>query len=64
MGYIDLTLGRYDYQVPSALVKTYFDSLEAPAGKSFIWFEKSGHLPNIEESNLFQQILIDSKNEL
>jgi pimeloyl-ACP methyl ester carboxylesterase len=51
-------LGRHDYEVPSVLSAVYFDSLKAPQ-KSLCWFENSSHLPNTEERNLFNQILIE-----
>ena len=51
-------LGRHDYEVPSVLSEKYFNALEAPS-KELIWFEKSAHLPNTEERELFNGILID-----
>jgi pimeloyl-ACP methyl ester carboxylesterase len=51
-------LGRHDYEVPSVLSENYFNALKAPS-KELIWFEKSAHLPNTEERDLFNKILID-----
>lgn len=44
--------GRRDYTVPCELVTEYAEALRAPA-KSVIWFERSGHLPNFEEPEVF-----------
>jgi pimeloyl-ACP methyl ester carboxylesterase len=52
-------LGRHDYEVPSVLSEQYFRALNAPA-KSLVWFEHSAHLPNTEERELFNQVLIES----
>ena len=51
-------LGRHDYEVPSVLSAQYFDYLKAPYKKLY-WFENSSHLPNTEECELFNQILVD-----
>jgi pimeloyl-ACP methyl ester carboxylesterase len=40
--------GRYDYTVPSAFVKRWFDEVQAPS-KRFVWFENSAHLIYEEE---------------
>ena len=50
-------LGRYDWQVPSILAKSYFDGIQAPY-KKLIWFEQSGHNPSFEEPGKFDQVLI------
>lgn len=50
--------GRYDYCVPSVLVEEYVDKLDAPR-KEIIWFEKSAHMINIEETSLYQDVLIN-----
>ncbi|MEM8969777.1 MAG: alpha/beta hydrolase [Bacteroidota bacterium] len=49
--------GRYDYCVPSELVEQYVNRLQAPY-KELIWFEKSAHMINIEETSLYQDVLI------
>ncbi|MCX6175491.1 MAG: alpha/beta hydrolase [Ignavibacteriales bacterium] len=51
-------LGRHDCEVPSVLSAKYFDFLKAPYKKLF-WFENSSHLPNTEERELFNQLLVD-----
>ncbi len=51
-------LGRYDYEVPSILAEQYFNALIAPS-KTLHWFENSAHLPNNEERDLFNQILVE-----
>lgn len=44
--------GRYDYTTPSLSAYKFYEMLEAPE-KEFIWFEKSAHLPMIEEVDKF-----------
>ena len=51
-------LGRHDFEVPSDLSKQYLDSLKSPM-KTLYWFENSAHLPNTEERELFNQILVE-----
>ena len=50
--------GRYDYGTPFALVEKYFDIINAPH-KEIIWFEKSGHFPNLEEPRKYQDKIIN-----
>jgi pimeloyl-ACP methyl ester carboxylesterase len=50
--------GRHDYCVPSELVVKYMDILEAPH-KEIIWFKNSAHMIPIEETDLYQDILIN-----
>lgn len=45
-----LLLGRYDFNCPSTLAQEWFDKLSAPV-KKLIWFEKSAHSPQWEESD-------------
>ena len=44
-------LGRHDRTVTAsaAMAERYFKELEAPKGKHLIWFEDSGHWPQLEE---------------
>lgn len=35
--------GRYDWNAPAELVEEYFQQLDAPAGKTFIWGEQAAH---------------------
>jgi len=50
--------GRYDYCVPSELVEQYVSRLKAPH-KELVWFEKSAHMINIEETSRYQDVLIN-----
>jgi pimeloyl-ACP methyl ester carboxylesterase len=50
--------GRRDYQTPSKVLEKYFHELQAPI-KEIIWFEDSGHFPNIEEPEKYQEFMID-----
>ena len=48
-------LGRHDRTVTAsaALAERYFAGLDAPKGKHLIWFENSGHWPQLEEPQKF-----------
>jgi pimeloyl-ACP methyl ester carboxylesterase len=50
-------LGRHDYEVPSVLSAKYFEALTAPR-KQLVWFERSSHMPNTEERDLFNEFMI------
>jgi pimeloyl-ACP methyl ester carboxylesterase len=50
--------GRYDYQTPFELLEDYFEMLEAPY-KEIVWFENSGHVPNLDEPEVYQDMLIN-----
>ena len=50
-------VGRYDYFTPSEIVEDYYQKLSAPQGKYLIWFEKSGHRPEMEEVDKFYSIV-------
>ena len=49
--------GRYDYTTPGVLVEQFYASLQAPY-KKLIWFERSAHMPHLEEPDKFQRELI------
>lgn len=53
-------LGRHDCTVTAsaAMADRYFNELEAPKGKHLIWFENSGHWPQLEESERFRDQVI------
>ena len=48
--------GRHDNNTPSALVQSYFDSIQAP-DKDLIWFEHSAHVPMAEEPEKYKKLL-------
>jgi pimeloyl-ACP methyl ester carboxylesterase len=50
--------GRHDYECPSEIAERYFNALRAPA-KELIWFDRSAHLPNAEEPDLFNKIMVE-----
>jgi pimeloyl-ACP methyl ester carboxylesterase len=50
--------GRWDRECPSPLAAKYFDALEAPA-KELVWFERSAHMPNLEERDAFNRVLAE-----
>jgi pimeloyl-ACP methyl ester carboxylesterase len=50
--------GRHDHECPSEIAERYFGALRAPA-KGLIWFDRSAHLPNAEERDLFNKIMVE-----
>ncbi|MGI5918657.1 MAG: alpha/beta fold hydrolase [Christensenellales bacterium] len=50
-------IGRHDINAPTALVEDYYSVLQAPH-KELVWFERSGHMPWVEESELFIEKLL------
>lgn len=56
---IFIAAGRYDHVTDAALAHAYFDRITAPQ-KSFIWFEKSGHNPHLEEAARFNAWMIET----
>jgi proline iminopeptidase len=52
--------GRHDYATPPALVASYVDALDAPRGKSLVWFESSAHMPHYEEPTHFRAAVLDA----
>ena len=53
-------LGRHDHQVSSATAEKYFNYLKTPK-KKIIWFENSGHNPQFEEADAFNEAVISVK---
>lgn len=49
--------GRFDHEVPSEIAERYFNHIKAPS-KELIWFENSAHMPNTEERDLFNKIIV------
>jgi pimeloyl-ACP methyl ester carboxylesterase len=49
--------GRSDWECPYGIAESYFDSVRAPS-KELIWFDRSAHLPNSEERDLFNQVMV------
>lgn len=52
-------VGRHDYFTPSQLVVEYYERLIAPQGKELIWFEESGHEPELQEPEKFYDIMVN-----
>ena len=50
--------GCHDFATPSSVAKDWFDTLEAPF-KRWRWFERSAHLPHIEEPGRFSSYLFE-----
>ncbi|MBC8488360.1 MAG: alpha/beta hydrolase [Bacteroidetes bacterium] len=51
--------GRYDYFTPSEIVENYYQKLQASKGKDFIWFERSGHYPELEEPEKIHDVMVN-----
>jgi len=47
--------GRYDHLLSASVAERYFQNLEAPSGKRFIWFESSGHWPQFEQPKKYRE---------
>lgn len=58
-------LGTNDHTAiaSAAMAERYFNALDAPRGKRLIWFEHSGHWPQIEEPRRFQEEVIRAADE-
>jgi pimeloyl-ACP methyl ester carboxylesterase len=50
--------GRHDVGTNPEVVNRYAAGLDAPRGKSFVWFENSAHMPYYEEPVLFREVLL------
>jgi pimeloyl-ACP methyl ester carboxylesterase len=57
--------GRHDrvVTVSAAMAERYFAALDAPRGKRLVWFEHSGHWPQLQEPDRFQGELIRAAEE-
>ena len=52
-----LFMGKYDYNTVSGLAREWLENLKAPY-KEFFEFEKSGHTPQWEESEKFNELFV------
>ena len=50
--------GRHDFATPPDLVASYVGALDAPRGKSLVWFEGSAHMPHYEEPARFREAFL------
>jgi pimeloyl-ACP methyl ester carboxylesterase len=50
--------GRKDVGTNPEVVASYAAALDAPRGKSFVWFEDSAHMPYYEEPVLFRAAIL------
>ncbi len=51
--------GRLDAAAPPELTRRYHDQLDAPRGKTLVWFEHSAHMPHVDEPELFRRHLLE-----
>lgn len=49
--------GSHDMTTPISLARDYFEQLDAPAGKHWVEFENSAHMPMYEEPDQFRKLL-------
>ena len=47
--------GRYDHLLSASVAERYFQNLEAPSGKRLVWFENSGHWPQLEQAKKYRE---------
>jgi pimeloyl-ACP methyl ester carboxylesterase len=47
--------GRHDHLLSGSVAERYFQNLEAPSGKRFVWFENSGHWPQLEQAKKYRE---------
>jgi len=55
--------GKCDYQVPITIAQQYYKTLKCK-DKKFFTFNKSGHIPNYEEPELFYRTMLEIKKEI
>jgi pimeloyl-ACP methyl ester carboxylesterase len=58
-----LLQGRHDYVAPTSIAEQFYQKLQAPKGKQFIWFEESAHEPQYEEPGTFRDVLLTVKQQ-
>lgn len=51
--------GKYDMTVPTVLVENFYKSLDAEKGKKLVIFENSAHVPMIEETEKYEDLLVN-----
>jgi pimeloyl-ACP methyl ester carboxylesterase len=56
-----LLQGRLDYVAPPSIAEQYYQALQAPKGKQFIWFDESAHMPQYEEPGKFREAMLTIK---
>lgn len=54
---IVMVQGRLDMVAPGDAAQHFFDSLESPS-KQLVWFERSAHTPQFDESQQFRDLLL------
>jgi proline iminopeptidase len=53
---VAIAAGRFDFATPSSVALEWYEKLEAPR-KSWMWFERSAHMPHLEEPGRFLNFL-------
>ncbi len=57
-------VGRHDVIVSAKLAEEYFHKLDAPSGKTLVWFEESAHRPYHEEPDKFLDVMTGKIRQL
>ena len=50
--------GRHDHESPCEIAEKYSDGIVAPS-RELIWFDRPTNLPNSEERDLFNKIMVE-----
>jgi len=58
-----IAAGRFDYATPSSVARAWYENLQAPC-KSWAWFDRSAHMPHIEEPGRFVDFLVHAVRPL
>ena len=55
--------GAHDWNTPLTVTRSYYEALEAPAGKELVVFENSAHTPFLAEPEKFNAVVVRVKRE-
>lgn len=56
---IVIAAGRHDFATPSSVARQWYETLRAPS-KHWQWFERSAHMPHLEEPGRFLGYLVNT----
>jgi len=60
---VAIAAGRFDFATPSSVALEWYEKLKAPR-KSWMWFERSAHMPHLEEPGRFLNFLANEVRPL
>jgi proline iminopeptidase len=58
-----IVAGRHDFATPSRVARQWYERLQAPS-KHWVWFERSAHMPHLEEPGRFLSLLVSTVRPL